>query len=542
MVLLLLLDFFFFAIARDYRPEGRLKKGVVAAVVRLRTGLEGLRVGDVIIFPCTDFGHSGVLLRPGLTLFGCNLKQEWQKCALPRTIRWRFGMSIAQTLHGSWASRWVFIFAATGSAVGLGNIWKFPYIVGQHGGGAFVLLYLACILAVGVPLMMAEVLIGRRARLSPVNAVASLARESGRSERWQVAGGMGVLAGVLIFSFYSVVAGWVLEYVLASSRGELIDIGHVQASERFNGLLADPRTMFGWHSLFVLVVMSILAAGVVHGLERATRLIMPALFALLVVLLGYSATSGYFGQAWSFLFSFETRQLSWEGALAALGHAFFTLSLGMGAIMVYGSYMPKKASISGAVLTVAALDTVVALVASLIIYPIVFSTGVDPAVGPGLMFITLPVAFDHMPAGQVIGLLFFGLVALAAITSAISLMEPAVAFLVEHLDIGRLQSCALLGAAVWLLGTVALASFNVLSGIEVFDRNIYNLLDFVTANVLLPLGGILVALFVGWQAKRSVLRNELAISNSVLFKVWYLLIRFVAPVAIGVVFLQNLKA
>jgi len=450
-------------------------------------------------------------------------------------------MSIAETLHSSWASRWVFIFAATGSAVGLGNIWKFPYIVGQHGGGAFVLLYLACILAVGVPLMMAEALVGRRARRSPVNAVAALAREAGRNEGWQIAGGMGVLAGVLIFSFYSVVAGWVLEYLFASSQGALVDMGHQQASERFNNLLADPRTMFGWHSLFVVVVMSILAAGVVHGLERATRVIMPALFALLVVLLGYSATSGYFGQAWNFLFGFETRQLTWEGALAALGHAFFTLSLGMGAIMVYGSYMPKRASISGAVLTIAALDTIVALVASLVIYPIVFSTGVDPAAGPGLMFITLPVAFDHMPGGHMIAVLFFILVALAAITSAISLMEPAVAFLIEYLAIGRLQSCALLGALVWLLGTIALASFNVLNGMQLFDMTVYYLLDYVTANILLPLGGILLALFVGWRLKPRVLRAELAISNSLLFQVWYLLIRFVAPVAIGVVFYQNLN-
>ncbi|MCV6590242.1 MAG: sodium-dependent transporter [Marinobacterium sp.] len=450
-------------------------------------------------------------------------------------------MSIAETLHGTWASRWVFIFAATGSAVGLGNIWKFPYIVGQHGGGAFVLVYLSCILAVGVPLMMAEVLIGRRARRSPVNAVATMARESGRSEHWQIAGFMGVLAGLLIFSFYSVVAGWVLEYLLASSRGELINMGYQQAGERFRTLLADPRTMFGWHTLFVTIVMSILACGVVHGLERATRLIMPALFALLVVLLGYTVTGGYFTQAWNFLFSFESRQLSWEAALAALGHAFFTLSLGLGAIMVYGSYMPKKSSISGAVLTIAALDTLVALMASLVIYPIVFASGSDPAAGPGLMFITLPVAFDQMPGGQVIGLLFFGLVALAAITSAISLMEPAVAFLIEHLGISRLQSCMLLGALVWLLGTAALASFNVLNGVVLFDRSIYNLLDFVTASILLPLSGILVALFIGWRMKRTYLREELAIRNVWLFRLWYLLIRFVAPAAIAVVFVQNLR-
>ena len=449
-------------------------------------------------------------------------------------------MSKAEILHGSWSSRWVFIFAATGSAIGLGNIWKFPYMVGEHGGGGFVLMYLACLLFVGAPLMMAEVILGRRSRRSPVNAVAAAAEDASVSTQWRWVGFMSIVAGFLIFSFYSVVAGWVLQYVMASSEGELINLGYSQASELFNSMLTDPEAMFGWHTLFVLVVMSIVAAGVVHGLERAIRILMPVLFALLIVLLGYAATSGHFAQAWTYLFGFSNPVLTWDGALAALGHAFFTLSLGMGAIMMYGAYMPRRASIGGAVLTVAALDTVVALSASLIIYPIVFAAGVDPAMGPRLMFVTLPVAFDLVPGGQVIAVMFFSLVALAAVSSAISLVEPAVVWLIEYLAIGRLLACALVGSMGWLLGTAALTSFNVLSDLQLFDRNIYDLLDFITANVLLPLTGILIALFVGWRANRRNLKEELSASNSLLFNVWYTLIRYVAPVAIGIVFLQNL--
>ncbi|MBY4677374.1 sodium-dependent transporter [Marinobacterium arenosum] len=449
-------------------------------------------------------------------------------------------MSKTESIHGTWASRWVFIFAAAGSAVGLGNIWKFPYIVGENGGGAFVLVYLACILMVGVPVMMGEVLIGRRARQSPVNALHELATETGVDTRWSLVGLMGVLAGFLIFSFYSVVAGWVLHYVALSGSGQMVDLGQEQAGDLFNGLLADPSTLFLWHSLFVALVMTVVAGGVINGLERATRLLMPALFALLVVLMGYSSTTGQFGNAWNFLFGFDFGALSWDGVLVALGHAFFTLSLGMGAIMAYGSYMPKKASIGGAVLTIAALDTLVALMSGLVIFPIVFATQMDPGAGPGLMFVTLPVAFSQMPGGQIIGFMFFVLVALAALSSAISLVEPAVAWLVERKGFGRLKSCALIGALVWLLGIGALGSFNFLSDFEPFGKNIFDLLDFVTANLLLPLGGICVALFVGWRLKQSISADELAISNPLLFKVWYALIRFVAPVAIGFIFLQNL--
>ncbi|MDO6563223.1 sodium-dependent transporter [Amphritea sp. 1_MG-2023] len=449
-------------------------------------------------------------------------------------------MKDRQNIHGSWASRWVFIMAATGSAVGLGNIWKFPYIAGENGGGAFVLVYLVCILAVGVPIMMAEVLVGRRGRQSPINSMREVAMEADHSPKWALVGWIGALAGFLIFSFYSVVAGWVLAYVAAMANGDFLEIGSEQAGQVFNQLLSDPQTLLIWHSVFVVLVMAVLMGGVNKGLERATKIMMPALFVLLLLLLGYSMSSGSFGEGLDFLFHFDPSELSWNAVLVALGHSFFTLSLGMGSIMAYGSYMPKSASIGSTVLTIAALDTVVALVAGMAIFPIVFANSLDPAAGPGLMFITLPVAFGHMPGGQVFGFLFFVLVGLAAWTSAISLMEPGVAWMVERFGLKRAPVCIMLGIVVWLLGIGALSSFNFGSDIALFGLNIFDFLDFITANIFLPLGGLFVALFAGWILNQRITQNELAIAVPSVYKAWSVMIRYVAPLAVAAIFIFNL--
>lgn len=444
------------------------------------------------------------------------------------------------SIHGAWASRWIFILAATGSAVGLGNIWKFPYITGENGGGAFVLVYLFCILLVGVPIMMAEVLIGRRGRQSPINAMKDVAVESGHSARWSLVGWMGVLAGFMIFSFYSVVAGWVLYYIAGMGTGDFIAIGSDDAGNVFNGLLADTQTLLIWHTIFVVMVMLVIAGGVKKGLENAVKFLMPALFVLLLVMLGYSMQTEGFSAGWDFLFHFDTSELSWDAVLVALGHAFFTLSLGMGAIMAYGSYMPKKTSIGGAVIWIAIMDTLVALIAGLVIFPIVFSNGMDPGAGPGLMFVTLPVAFGQMPGGQIFGFVFFLLVGIAAWTSAISLMEPAAAWLVEKFQWKRVPACVVLGAVVWGLGVAALGSFNFMSDVLIFGFNVFDFLDFMTANVMLPLGGLFIALFTGWIVKRKMAENELAISSPLLFNAWYISLRFIAPVAVAVIFVLNL--
>lgn len=444
-----------------------------------------------------------------------------------------------QSLHGHLSSRGVFIFAATGSAVGLGNLWKFPYLVGENGGGAFLLVYCACLLLIAVPLMMAELLIGRNTERSPANAVRLLAEKSSRDPRWQGVGVMAVVAGLMILAIYSVVAGWVIHYMVSAGGGELVDLGYEQANLFFSGMLADPRTLFLWHSLFMIAVIIIIAAGVRHGVENATRVLMPVLFALLLVLLGYAMTMPTFQQAVDFLFVFEPEQLTWKNVSVALGHAFFTLTLGGGVMMTLGAYMPKHASIGHAVVWVAVLDTLVAIIAGLIIFPVVFAAQIEPSAGPGLMFISLPIAFAQIPIGPVIGFLFFFLVTAAALTSSLALFEPAVAWMVERMQVRRIFASLILGALVWLVGIAVLLSFNTLDHLQIFNKSIFKLLDFLTANIMLPAGGILIAIFTGWKIRRYICQRELSLPK-VLFFSWYLLIRFVVPVAICVIFYQNL--
>jgi len=443
-------------------------------------------------------------------------------------------MTNKTSVHGSWASRWIFILAATGSAVGLGNIWKFPYITGENGGGAFVLVYLACILLVGIPIMMAEIFIGRRARKNPINALTDIAEESSSSKAWGWIGFMGMLSGVLIFSFYSVVGGWVLHYIKVMLTGEMLGVSAEQAGNSFDALLDDAKTLLGWHTLFSIMTITVVAGGINKGIETATRIMMPALFVLLLILLGYAMSTDGFAQGWDFMFHVDFDALTWNAALVALGHSFFTLSLGMGTIMAYGSYMTKKASIGRTVLTIGALDTLVALVAGLAIFPIIFSNGLNPSEGPGLMFISLPVAFGQMPFGQLFGSLFFILVGVAAWTSAISLLEPTVAFLVERFNMKRITASITLGVVVWGLGIACLGSFSFLSDVTFFGKNTFDFLDYITANIMLPLGGILIALFAGWVVKDKFSQDELQLPDSI-YKLWNISMKFTAPIAVAVV-------
>lgn len=459
------------------------------------------------------------------------------------------------SIHGIWASRWVFILAATGSAVGLGNIWKFPYMAGVYGGGAFVLVYLLCIALIGLPIMLAETVLGRRGRQSPVNTLRSLAVQSAASPRWSWAAMMGMIAALLILSFYSVVAGWSLDYIIGMGRGEFAAIDGPGAGERFNGLTAAPWRLTLWHSLFMLVTAFIIARGVVAGLERSLRIMMPMLFVLLVILLGYALTTGHFMEGVEFLFHFNLREVP-DGILAAMGHAFFTLSVGVGSIMVFGAYMPKKSSIGSTVITVALLDTVVALTAGLALFPIVFAAGLEPGGGPGLMFVTLPIAFGNIAMGQVFGFIFFVLVAVAAWSSAISMLEPAVAYWVERSGRSRAQITGCIALFCWVVGLGMALSFNVLADAKFFVRDalgwhliqwgaeggktFFELVDYLTSRIMLPLGGLLFALFAGWVLDREVFRAELGLRYPRLFPVVYWLLRYVAPVGVLIVFASEL--
>ncbi|MXY55818.1 MAG: sodium-dependent transporter [Gammaproteobacteria bacterium] len=437
--------------------------------------------------------------------------------------------------HGMWSSRWLFVLAATGSAVGLGNIWKFPYITGENGGGAFVVVYLLCIAAIGIPIMMAEVMLGRSGRQSPINSMRSLIGESGGQRSWSVIGWMGVLAGVLILSFYAVIAGWAVFYVFRLASGVFEGVDGSQSSALFGEFLSNPWAVLLWQTLFMVATIVIVARGVARGLEVAVRWLMPILLLLLVGLVGYAAVYGDFGQGFAFLFSFDASKLTWDGTLTAMGHAFFTLSLGMGAIMAYGAYMPSKASISTTVVTIGVLDTVVALAAGLAIFPIVFVEGLVPGSGPGLMFETLPVAFGNLPFGAILGTIFFLLVSFAAITSAISLTEPALAFLVEEYNAKRWRVAISLGAVCWLLGIGTVLSFNVWADAKLFGLTFFDLVDYVSGKIMLPLGGLLIAVFAGWVLNRRITDDQLGFEGW-RRDVWDLVIRFVAPAGVLVVF------
>lgn len=458
------------------------------------------------------------------------------------------------SIHGQWSSRFVFILAAVGSAVGLGNIWKFPYITGENGGGAFVLVYLVCIALIGVPIMMAEILMGRRGRRSPINTMRALVAEEKAHPAWRWLGWLGVVTGFLILSYYSVIAGWALAYVFRAAAGLFTGVSADATSALFESLLDSPESMLAWHTVFMVMTGVVVARGVRGGLEKAVTVLMPALFALLVVLVLYALYEGDFGRGAAFLFHPEFSKVfqhcellesgvkscrfSGEPLLIALGHAFFTLSLGMGAIMVYGSYMPGNASIARATLTIVVADTTAALLAGLAIFPIVFANGLEPASGPGLVFQTLPIAFGAMPGGRFFGMLFFVLLVFAAWTSAISLIEPAVAWLVENRGMRRVSATFGVGALAWFLGIGSVLSFNLWSGesFQFLGKTWFDLVDYLTANILLPLGGLLIALFAGWVMSRASVRDELRLGDGAGYRTWRFLVRYVSPALVVIVF------
>jgi NSS family neurotransmitter:Na+ symporter len=450
-----------------------------------------------------------------------------------------------KSIHGQWSSRLAFILAATGSAVGLGNIWKFPYIAGENGGGAFVLVYLVCIAVIGIPIMMAEVMIGRRGRQSPINTMRALATEAKTSRVWVLLGWSGVLAGFLILSYYSVIAGWALAYVFRTGSGLFTGLTADGVQSIFTTLVSDPERLLAWHTIFITMTMVVVARGVRGGLEKAVKFLMPALFVLLFVLVGFAWNSGSFEQALEFLFQPDFSKLSANGVLIAMGHAFFTLSLGMGAIMVYGSYLPAGVSIAKVSIAVSVMDTLVALLAGMAIFPIVFANGLEPDVGAGLIFQTLPIAFGHMDYGAFFGMLFFVLLVFAAWSSAISLIEPAVAWLVENKGMTRVTASVAAGAATWLFGLMTVFSFNLwsdvkpLSGFETFkDSTVFDLLDYLTANIMLPLGGLLIAIFAAWKMSRASSVDELAMGDRFFYPLWRFLVRYITPVAVIIVFLN----
>ncbi|WP_319379733.1 sodium-dependent transporter [Thiomicrorhabdus sp.] len=449
-------------------------------------------------------------------------------------------MSQLKLSKESWSSQTVFIMAAVGSAVGLGNLWKFPYITGENGGGAFVLVYLACILLIGIPVLVSEIALGRAGKANPVQAMANLARESGVSRVWALLGVNGVLASALILSFYTVIAGWAFAYFLDSFRGSFIDISADKAGNHFGAMLANPYELMFWHSVVLFISVYIVSRGIKSGLEKAINFMIPGLFLILLVLLGYASTTGYFGQSFRFLFSPDFSKLSWEAVLTAMGHAFFTLSIGLGTMMVYGSYVSQKQSIVKAGLWIAFADTLVALLAGLVIFSVVFANQLEPGSGPGLLFQTLPVAFGQMTGGWFFGTLFFALVVMAALSSAISLLEPVVSWLEQNWGFSRGKSSWGVGLLIWFFGVGTVLSFNLWQDVPILgERNFFESVDFLTANIMLPLGGLLIAVFVAWSLRPMIREHQIQLTPS-WEKVLMFDLRWIAPPAIMVVFATNL--
>jgi NSS family neurotransmitter:Na+ symporter len=442
------------------------------------------------------------------------------------------------SLHGLWSSRFAFILAVTGSAVGLGNIWKFPYVAGVNGGGAFVLVYLLCVFAIGLPIMMSEVLIGRRGRRNPVATMTLLGEEESGHPSWGLLGILGVIAGFLILSFYSVIAGWTFAYVFKSIGGDFLSTD----PEGIAGLFADltgsvARNGF-WHTLFMCLTVVVVARGVERGLEQAVRFMVPALIVIMLILLGYSMSEGDFQQGFVFLFKPDFAALTGSGVLAAMGQAFFTLSIGMGAVMAYGAYLPQDMSITSASIAVVCADTAIALLAGLVTFPLVFANGLDPTGGPGLIFETLPLAFGNMPGGVVFGALFFLLLAFAALTSAISLMEPAVAWAMENHGMTRVGGAMLVGIIIWVLGFATVLSFNELADFTFWRGTIFDNIDYLTSNIMLPIGGLFITVFAGWVMCQNSTADELDATAGRTYQIWRFLARYIAPVAVILVFMN----
>lgn len=444
------------------------------------------------------------------------------------------------THRGAWKNRWSFILATTGSAIGLGNIWKLPYMIGVNGGSAFVLIFILSILLVGIPLMMTEVMLGRRVQKNPMDAMQSLAKEANASRNWKYIGAMGMLTGVLILCFYSVIGGWVLSYVVTSAQGDFSNITAAQSSAKFDALLASPWTLLFWHTVFMSVTMGVVSRGVNSGLEKANNFLIPALFAILLVLLGYSMSVGDMSSSVRFMFAFDFSKITPIATLAALGHAFFSLSIGMGAVMVYGSYLERHISIARTTIYIALADSLLGLLVGLAIYALVFANQLEPNAGPGLIFQTLPIAFGHMPWGNFFSMLFFILVAFAALTSAISLVEPTIAWVVENTKYSRKQAVSTLGILVWSIGVAVVLSFNVWQDVEIiFGLGIFDTLDKLTSTIMLPLGGLLMAIFAGYIMKADHTSDELNLKKGG-YRLWRITNNIIAPIAIIAVFLYLL--
>ena len=446
-----------------------------------------------------------------------------------------------QATRGKWGSRMGFILAAAGSAVGLGNIWKFPYIAGENGGGLFVLFYLACIALVGLPIMVSEVLMGRAAQSSPVVAFRTLA---GEGSPWVLTGWLGVASGFTILSFYSVVAGWTMHYVVLSLSGTFSGMEPEAISGVFDGLFKSHGLNLSYHALFMAITIGVVFFGVQKGIERTAQVLMPALVIMLMGLCLYCTTLPGFGQALTFMFAPNMDKFKPASVLVAMGHAFFTLSLGMGAMLTYGSYLSRDTGIIKTSIWVAVLDTAVALLASMVIFPIIFSSGLPAGAGPGLVFQSIPIAFSKMPGGQLLCVIFFTLLVLAALTSSISLLEVVTSSFIDLFGWRRRSVSVVTGLITFLFGVPSAMSgsgfFNQ-GMITAVGKSFFDWADHIASNLMLPFGGLFIALFVGYFLDGDKRKEEFSRGTpwGAAYPFWLTLVRYLVPLSVAFVFLKS---
>ncbi|WP_132243987.1 sodium-dependent transporter [Marinisporobacter balticus] len=439
----------------------------------------------------------------------------------------------------SFGSKLGILAAAAGSAIGLGNIWKFPYITGKNGGAAFILVYLFCIALIGLPVMVSEFVLGRKTQANAVGAFKAIEPE----KPWYLAGHLGVATAFIILSYYAMIAGWIFSYMGRAVTGKLMTVAPDQLGDYFGSIIGGTTESMFCTFLVLLITAAIVISGIKDGVEKYSKILMPVLLTILMVLMVRSVTLDGASKGLEFLFKPDFSQLTTKGVLEALGHAFFSLSLGMGIIMTYGSYINKKENIFKLAVQVTIADTLIALMAGVVIFPAVFAYGFEPAAGPGLIFITLPAVFDAMPFGTFFETLFFVLIAIAALTSTISLLEVVVAFAIEEFKMSRKKATIIVTFALYLLAIPSILSFSAWSGVTMFDgKTFFDLFDFMTSNIFLPLGGLLVCIFVGrvWGTKNAV--DEITSNGLFGFEyegVYNFTIKVLAPAAIVVIFLNS---
>lgn len=450
-------------------------------------------------------------------------------------------------MHVQWSARTPFLLATIGAAVGLGNLWRFPFIAGQSGGGAFVIVYLGFVILIGIPIVMAELSIGRRGQLSPVSTMRKLVAEQNKHPYWQLIGWLSIFIPLLGLSYYSVVVGWSIDYIGKAALNSFQGFASEDSQASFQGMLDSPVRMLITHTLFIVAVVFVVSRGVHKGIERFSKFMMPMLFLLLLVMVANSIFTADIKSGLRFLFSPDFSKLTTAAIAMALGQAFFSIAIGVGVLMTYGSYMPKNFSVPVSATIIVLADTLVALLAGIAIFPVVFQYGLDPAGGPGLIFVTLPITFGQMPGGHLFGLLFFIMLFFAAFTTAIGMLEPIVSW---FNDSGLKRSIMAIwsGGAAWFIGIFSVLSFNVWKDFKLFsfvpllqDKTIFDLLDFLIANFMLPLNGLLIALFAGWVMMPSSTYEELNLQRRWVYDCWQFSIRYVAPVAICLIFITSLN-